>query len=348
MSNNNYIDNGKKITFIILGVALILVISTLFILIKSEIKKPQEDVISGTKQPLKIGVIVYPGFAPFYIADEKDFFGKENVNAEVVVINDPNQAISLLESNDVQILFSSADFTTIISDAGVDVKEIFASDIGYGSDGLLVKNDVNKISDLRGKTVYLGMGYPSHFLFRYLTKQAGLKNNEITLIDMGADQVGAAFVAGQIDYGMSWEPWLSKASERKNGKLLFSSKDKPGIIIDTFVVRTDTLNSRNKEVKAVVRAWFDSIDFIHSNSDEANSIMAKNMGLSVKDFEAQTSTIKFLSYQENLNKFNKENPLNLYDITAKAIEIYSEDGILKSQVSTEKIIDSSILKNLYT
>src|SRR3989338_8749278 len=137
------------------------------------------------QEPIKVGVIVYPGFAPFFIADEKGFFEKENVNAEVVLINDPNQAISLLESNQVQLLFSSADFTAIISDAGVDMKEIFASDIGYGSDGLLVKNDVNRISDLKGKTVYLGMGYPSHFLFRYLTKQAGLKNDDVTLIDMG-------------------------------------------------------------------------------------------------------------------------------------------------------------------
>jgi len=65
------------------------------------------------QEPLKIGVIVYPGFAPFFIADEKDFFEKEDVNAEVVLINDPNQAISLLESNQVHLLFSSADFTAI-------------------------------------------------------------------------------------------------------------------------------------------------------------------------------------------------------------------------------------------
>jgi len=299
------------------------------------------------QEPIKIGVIVYPGFAPFFIADEKGFFEKENVNAEVVLINDPNQAISLLESNEVQLLFSSADFTAIISDVGVDMKEIFVSDIGYGSDGLLVKDDVNSISDLKGKTVYLGMGYPSHFLFRYMAKQAGLKNDDITLIDMGADQVGAAFVAGQINYGMSWEPWLSQASERKNGKVLFSSKDEPGIITDTFVVRTDTLNSRNEDIKAVVRAWFDSIDFINSNPNEANSIMAKNMGLSVEDFEAMASTIKFLNYQENLDRFNKATPLNLYDLTDEVIEIYSEDGILQTEVLTENIVDSSVLNSLY-
>lgn len=331
----------KKITIAIIAI----VVMGLVAYFGLTLNKPTQTTINS--EPIKIGVIVYPGFAPFFIADEKGYFEKEGVNAKIVLISDPNQAIPLLESNEVQLLFSSADFTTIIADAGVDAKEIFASDIGYGSDGLLVKNDVNNISDLKGKTIYLGMGYPSHFLFRYLTKQAGLKNDDVTLIDMGADQVGAAFVARQIDYGMSWEPWLSQASERKDGKLLFSSKDEPGIITDTFVVRTDTLNSRNEDVKAVVKAWFDSIKFINSNPDEANSIMAKNLGLSVEDFETQASTIKFLTYQENLDKFNKEKPLNLYSLTDKAIEIYSEDGIIQSKPDVNKLIDPSILKELY-
>ncbi len=331
----------KKITIAIIAIVVVGLVAYFGL----TSNKPTQTTINP--KSIKIGVIIYPGFAPFFIADEKGYFEKEGVNAEVVLISDPNQAIPLLESNEVQLLFSSADFTTIISDAGVDVKEIFASDIGYGSDGLLVKNDVNNISDLKGKTVYLGMGYPSHFLFRYLTKQAGLENDDVTLVDMGADQVGAAFVAGQIDYGMSWEPWLSQAAERKDGKLLFSSKDEPGIITDTFVVRTDTLNSRTEDVKAIVRAWFDSIKFINSSPSEANSIMAKNLGLSVEDFEAQVSTIKFLTHQENLDKFSKKTSLNLYDLTDKVIEIYSEDGIIQSKPDVDKLIDASLLKELY-
>lgn len=300
-----------------------------------------------SQEPIKIGVIVYPGFAPFFVAQEKGFFEKQGVNAEIVLINDPDQAISLLESNNVQVLFSSADFTAIIADVGVDIKEIFAADIGYGSDGLLAKNDVNSITDLKGKTVYLGMGYPSHFLLRFLQKKAGLSTSDIIIVDMGADQVGAAFVAGQIDYGMSWEPWLSQVAERKDGQLLFSSKDYPGIITDTFVVRTDILESRRNDIKAVVRAWFDAIEFWKSNPDEANEIMARNLGLPVEDFEAMASTVKFLDYNENLAKFDKSNELNIYELTELAVEIYTEEGIIQTEIDYESVIDSTILEELY-
>ena len=300
-----------------------------------------------SQEPIKIGIIVYPGFAPFFVAEEKGFFTDQGVNVEIVLINDPNEGIPLLESNNVQMLFSSADFTPIVMDVGVDVKEIFATDIGYGSDGLLTKNDINSIQDLKGKTVYLGMGYPSHFFLRFLQKEAGMATNDISIIDMGADQVGAAFFAGNIDYGMSWEPWLSKAAEREDGKLLFSTKDYPGIITDTFIVRTDVLESRREAVKAVMRAWFDSIEFIESNSSEANKIMAKNLGLPVEDFEAMASTVKFLDYEENIAKFNKSNKFNIYELTKKAIEIYSEEGIIQSDINYESAIDSTILEELY-
>lgn len=299
-----------------------------------------------TQEPLKIGVIVYPGFAPFFVAKEKGFFEQEGVNADVIIVNDVTQIGSLMASNNVQIMLSSVDLTPIIA-SQADVKEIFIADVGYGSDGLLVKNDVTSIQDLKGKNVYLQLGTPSHFLFRVMAKDAGLEKNDVTLVDMPPDQVGAAFVAGQIDYGMSWEPWLSNASERQDGKVLVSSRDNPGIITDTFMVRSDVLQSRREDVKKVVRAWFTAIDFWKSNPTEANAIMAKNLGLPIEDFEAQIQTVKFLNYNENLVKFERTTPLNVHVLTKKAVEIWLEDGIIQSEVKSDNIVDSTVIQELY-
>lgn len=335
-----------KIKYLIAVVIGLLIATGIGLLVVENQPQATGQAVKEVNEPVKIGIIVYPGFAPFFIAEEKGFFEKHGVNADVVVINDPSQAISALASNNVQIMFSSADFTPIVKDAGVDIKEILASDIGYGSDGLLVKNDVNTIRDLKDKTVHLMFGTPSHFLFRVLTKEAGLSKEDVNLVDMPADQVGTAFIAGQIDYGMSWEPWLSKASEREDGKLLFSSRNRPGIITDTFIVRTDILQSRRSDVKAIARAWFDAVEFWENNPNEANAIMARNMGLNAEDFEAQVATIKFLDCNENLEKFDKSSNLNLFYLTEKAVEIFREDGIINSEVNPEGIIDATLLREV--
>ncbi|NQU79047.1 ABC transporter substrate-binding protein [Candidatus Woesearchaeota archaeon] len=198
-----------------------------------------------------------------------------------------------------------------------------------------------------GETVYLSIGTPSHFFFRYMMVQDGLDDTDIVIEHMDADQVGAAFVAGKIDYGMSWEPWLSRATERERGKLLLSTRDLPGIVTDTYVVRADTLEEREDEVEAILRAWFDSIDFIKTDRQEAYAIMADQMGLPVEEFGAMAETVRFLDYEASLARFDRSTMFDLYELTDEATRIYMADGLIMSEVSAEEIVEPSVLEGLY-
>lgn len=304
---------------------------------------------NNQEQPLlRIGIFTYPGFGPMYVAKEKGFFDQEGVRVEIVNFGvDISQGVSALASDNVQLLAGAADTPPLLADAGVDSKIVLASDIGYGADGLLVKNDVSSIKDLKGKTVNLSLGSPSHFFLRYVAEKSGLSKDDIELNMMEPDQVGAAFAAGQIDYGMSWEPWLSKASERKDGKVLFTSKDYLGAITDTFIARSDTVATRQEDVKKALRAWFKALDFIKSNPAEANEIMAKNFGLPVADLEAQLSTVKFLSHAENLDRFDQSKSMSFYELTSKAASIYKQDGVIKADINVDSVLDAQPLRTLY-
>jgi len=308
-------------------------------------QEPQKTVVK--KEPFKIGIVVYPSFGMSYIAKEKGFFQEEGIDVDIVQISDENQIVSALASNQVQMLTGTPDFTTVVADSGVDATQFLFTDIGYGSDGLVVKNDVNDITQLKGKKVYLSFGTPSHFLFRYWSQQAGLNSSDVEIINATADQVGAGFVAGKIDYGMTWEPWLSKASERKDGKVLMTSKTTPGIVGDSVIVRRDFLEKHREEVKAFMRAYFKSVAFWNSNKDEANAIIAKNFNIAPEEFAPMMDTVKLLDYNENLKKFDSSSELNIYNLTSKAIDFYSEDGILKTKPDVNKLIDPSLLNELY-
>jgi NitT/TauT family transport system substrate-binding protein len=282
-----------------------------------------------------------------YIPAEKGYFEEEGVNAEIVLINDDSQLVSALASNKVQMLISAADFTTILADAGIDAPQIFSTDTGYGSDGLVVKNDINSISDLKGKKVHLALGFPSHFFFRFMAEKTGLQADDVEFVNITADQVGAGFVAGQIDYGMTWEPWLSKASERTDGKVLFTSREEDGIITDTIVARRDLIENRREDVKRIMRAFFKGVEFWKENPEEANAIMAKNFNIPVDEYSAMMDTIKPLDYDANLKKFNPSSERSLFELASKAADYYFEDGIIQSKPDVSKLIDASLLKELY-
>jgi len=152
---------------VILAIGVLIAIIFIGWTMRSPKQQTKEQAQTKIEQkPIKIGIIVYPAFGMFYATEEKGFFKEEGIEVEIVQIPDENYLISALASDEVQMLISTPDFTTMVANAGVEVKQLFFTDIGYGSDGLVVKNDINDIADLKGKEVHLSMGMPSHFLFK--------------------------------------------------------------------------------------------------------------------------------------------------------------------------------------
>ncbi|MEK7107296.1 MAG: ABC transporter substrate-binding protein [Patescibacteria group bacterium] len=296
-------------------------------------------------EPIKIGVVVYPSGGIFYVAQEKGLFAEYGVNAQPVEVL-PDAAIQLLASNQIQMLFLTSDFMPIVADAGVEAKQIFSPSISYGADGMVVTKNIQGISDLKGKKVYLGLGFPSDFLFHYIAEKNGLASSDFQITNLNPEDVGASFVAGKIDAGMTWEPWLSKAAERKDGKVLFTSRDYPGVITDIVMARTDLIQSRRADVENVMRAFFEASDWWTRNTTAGNAIAAKAFSLTPGDFASMRDTVKFNDLQANLDKFDKSKPLNVYDIVEQASAVYLQDGVIKAKISGDSMTDSSLLNDI--
>ena len=330
----------KKITIAIVAIVVVGLIAYFGI---NKSNKPAQTTINS--EPIKVGIAVYPGFGTFYIAKEKEFFKNQGVNVEMVQLS-LDAMVPALESNQVQMLVGSTDMMPIVADAGIEAKQIFSTSISYGADGLVATKDIQKISDLKGKKVYAAYDFPGHFFFRYLAEKNGLSNKDVELINLNSEEVGSSFVAGKINAGMTWEPWLSKAQERKDGRVLVSSKDEPGIITDIVLARNDLVQNRREDVKRVMRGFFAAVDWWEKNTTEGNAIVAKNFNLTADEFAPMRDTVKLSNLQTNLERFNKSTPLNVYSLAEKAADIYLQDGVIKTKATGDAVTDSSLLNEL--
>lgn len=298
------------------------------------------------EKPMRIGLVVYPGFGTFYIAKEKRFFEKAGIDVELVEL-DINGMIPALESGRVDLLIGSSDVMPIVKDAGVDAKQIFSTDISYGADGLLVTDGIHSLNDLRGRTVYLPFGFPSHFFFRALQEKAGIAFEDVELSNLNPDEVGASFVSGKIDAGMTWEPWISHVVERPDGKVLVSSKEYPGLITDIVMVRSEVIVTRREDVKRVMRGFFDAVDWWNAHPEEGNAIVAKNFGISKDTFAPMRETIELSTLEANLRMFDPSTPYNVFELANRAAAIYTKDGVIKTTPNADTLTDASLLKELY-
>ena len=300
---------------------------------------------SISQEPIKIGVFVYPGFGTFYIAKEKDLFKKHGVNVELVQVSADNW-LPAVESNKIQMVTFTSDVMPILADIGVAAKQIFTTSFSYGADGLGVTNEIQKISDLKGKKVHVTLGFPGHFFFRYLANKSGLSYGDVELINLNPEEVGSSFVASKINAGVTYEPWLSKAKERIDGKVLVTSRQEPEIITDIIVARNDLIANRREDIKNVMRAFFEALDWWEGNTTEGNAIVAKNFKLTPEEFKPMRDTVKLSNLKINLEKFDKQKPLNVYELVEKAGEIYFQDGVIKTKASSDAVTDSSLLNEL--
>ena len=108
-----------------------------------------------------------------------------------------------------------------------------AIDQSVGGDGIVARKSIKSFQDLRGKKVSRSQkGLPSDFFLRALLQQHGMDTADIDYIDMETAQAGAAFLAGDLDAAVVWEPWLTRAKEQGNGHILASTHDYRNLIVD--------------------------------------------------------------------------------------------------------------------
>src|SRR3989338_5341224 len=292
---------------------------------------------------LKIGLNPWIGNGLYFIAQEKGFFEANNINVKLESFDDGAIGKQLLNSGKVDVLPITPETVVIIKDSGLGIKIIGMTVASKGADGIIATRDVQNLTDLRGKKVAFEVGSPSHFLLSYFLYHQNLDTSILDVVNTTAPDAGAAFVAGQVDAAVTWEPWLSKASERPGGHVLLSSKTME-LFPDMMIIRNDVLESNPEAAAALLRSLFAAIDWINANNDEAAEIIGKNFQISPEEVKAQLATIQWLTYDDNIVSFKSGQP---QDLLQKAGDLWLRLNLIRNPISGTNLVDDSILINLY-
>jgi NitT/TauT family transport system substrate-binding protein len=299
-----------------------------------------------TSEPLRVSFHSWIGNGIYLIAKEKGFWEKEGLKVELQQVDDNAVSKQLLSSNKVDgIMGWTPETIQVLADSGVPMKVVFATDVSDGADGIIAKEGINTLEDLKGKTLSFESGSPSHLFLSYLLDQAGISISEIKTVNQTASDAGAAFVAGKVDSAVTWEPWLTKASERKGGHILVSTKDLP-ILPALPAFRTAVVTNRPQDVKAFMRGVFAAMDYVKSNPDESYEIIAKGYNLSKQEVVDQIPTFHWMNYQDNLKYFSQSTDPSVYSLINKTGDLWLKLGLIKKSTPANSIVDDSLLKSL--
>lgn len=259
--------------------------------------------LSGAAQAqekVTLGMSGWTGFQPLKLAELAGIFKKNGVNIEIRFIP-PVQRSAALAAGSLNAAATTVDQHIVWTSAGIDTVQVALIDKSNGGDGLAVRHNINSIKDLKGKSVNVdGPGTVQHFMLSYILEKNGLSMQDIVRVTLGAQPAAQAFVTGQSDAALTYEPYLSTVRAKPDsGKILVTSKDYP-VVIDVLVFKRDFIAKNPKVVKATVDSFFEALDMIKNQPAKAYELM----GSTVKQSgEAFAKSAAFITWQDRaMNK----------------------------------------------
>jgi NitT/TauT family transport system substrate-binding protein len=293
------------------------------------------------------GLNVWPGNLPNLVAYDMGFFKRNGLDVKMAEINDYSKLTADFNSGKVD--FSGFALNDVIAQAGQgnDLKVVLAQDFSNGADGIVAKKDLKNILDLKGKKIAVAKNTLSEYLLIDALKKNNLSLADIQEVDLSAPEAAQAFIKGEVDAAVTWEPDYSEAVKKGDGWKIYTSANSPGLIVDALVFKGSFIKNNHDKVAAVVKSYFEGMDYISTNPETAFEIGAKYSQISVPDFKRQYSGLEQVALAKNLRVMSFSNSSDsLHKLTKDISEYLLEKKLIKNSIDSTSIIDPQFIRGL--
>ncbi len=289
-----------------------------------------------------IGISGWTGFAPLTLAKEAGIFKKNGLDVSIKKIPQKDRHLAIA-SGDIQCAATTVETWVAWNAAGVATTQIFQLDKSFGADGMVVKPNITKISDLKGKTVAADApGTAPYFGLAWMLKKNGLSIKDVKVVNLSPQAAANAMIAGNndIDAAMTYEPYLGAVRAKPEaGKIIATTLDYP-MVMDTFGCTPKFLADNAKAAKALADSYFEAVEMIAKDPKKSFEIMGADVKQTGEQFEASQKYLRWQDRAANLKFFAGEHA----QFSKEAADLLLEAGIIKTMPDMSKLADTRFLK----
>jgi aliphatic sulfonates family ABC transporter substrate-binding protein len=144
---------------------------------------------------------------------------------------------------------------------------------------------IKSLPDLKGKKIGVTFGSTSHHHILVALSQAGLKAEDVTLVNLQPAQIPAAYTAKQIDAAFTWEPNIAKL-EDQGGVRIATTASLKNSTYGVWAGRTEFLKDNKDDVQKFLAVWDQAVAKLAAAPDEVLQYEAKRLGKSPEEINA--------------------------------------------------------------
>ncbi len=300
--------------------------------------------VAAAQEKLRVGHDLWIGFSGVFLAQELGYFTDAGLEVDMRGFPGPGDSIPPVLAGHLDITLTTLHNLALI--AGTDNAELSAVyflDSSHGADAIVARSGIDSVADLRGRDVAVTLNEANHMLLILALEGAGMTEDDVRLVNMSADDAGAALLAGRVDAAVTWEPWVSRARSDGDGQVIFSTRDAPDTILNTVTVRRDTLEKRPAAMQAFIQAVDRGVAYLRSNPDEAVPIIARWLQADEGDIKGMLENDEIYSIAENRALFESESASGMQALET-VIGFLHDRELIQRRPTAEELTDDRFIR----
>src|SRR6058998_984149 len=319
--------------------------------------KPMAD------RTVRFAINVWAGWSPIIFANNGFKPGKvwktpggKDFKIELVLIDDPIAMRDAYAAGNLHVGWATLDMLPLFleglrKDSRVMPRVFQQVDWSNGGDGIVVRDSIRTMSDLRGKTIVLAQNSPSHFFVLNALINAGVQPAEVEFkFTQDAFQAAAAFNAYKRLAGcVSWAPDIYNLEKVKGNHLLVTTSTANKLIADVWFARADFAKDNPDVTEGLTRGILDAMQDLKAQDakQKVAKLMATGYSIPESDALGMLGDAHSTNYAENREFFlNQNNPTNFERTWTTAYFLYKKINAVTEPTPFDQVMDFSVIQKL--
>jgi NitT/TauT family transport system substrate-binding protein len=313
----------------------------------------------------------YAGYAGLIVANggldanENSLFFKK-FGFKVKLTLSEEESWSSLNSGRIAAAATTVD---VLSAYGKQFNVVVPAQIGFsrGADGIVVRSDIKRINQLKGKVLATAQFTEADFFIRYLAQEAGIgvKMLPDLTAQPDAEKINLVYCADAFGAGdlflrdlkagrnrlagcVTWAPKTTEVADASEGKATILTTNRNLLIVaDILIVNKGFADAHKDMVAGLVEGLLEGNRMVRDEQAKHIPLIAKAFGWDEGETKEELAKVHLSNLPENIAFFNGSIDAagSFGSIFQSAILAYGSD-IIKNPGDSDRFMDISFLESL--
>jgi NitT/TauT family transport system substrate-binding protein len=266
-------------------------------------------------------------------------------------------------------LAASVTTVDVLAAYGKQLHAVVPAQIGFsrGADGVVVRSDIKRINQLKGKTIATAQFTEVDFFIRYLAQEAGLTINALGSLDaqphpdrLNIVYTTEGFAAGDLFLNdlksgknrlagaVTWEPKVSEVVEGSGGQAHILTTNRNLLIIgDVLIVHRGFAQEHPKIVEGLVQGLLEGNRMVRDKPDQYLDVVGRAFKWNREDTKSELANVHLANLPENVAFFSGsiDSAGSFGGIYQSAVLAYGSD-LIRDPPDASRFTDLSALQTI--